>query len=154
MSAAHLKRALILLSAAETEALAIEAGVDRPRAFQARRGVTVPASDFMRLCGAIGLDPLSGDRIAPRATGDVAWWALGAAITMARAANKHPGIRDAARAARTHIRALSDVDNLKPVCVTTFLKLCRYVEISPFVFAPPPPVDPPACFTRNGGVTP
>lgn len=137
MTAANrLKAALKVLSAPTIDLL--KETVEPRLVRRAILGQQINAGDHLKLCAAIGLDPLQGKFRADAPLGDLHWASLSAALRMKRfSLNPNLTLRLAAREARTSYSALGRIERGEPVSIDAVIAVCRWLDRHPFDFVSP-----------------
>jgi hypothetical protein len=97
---------------------------------RAARCIDINASDYLRLCAALGLDPVSFKKAAggPRAITDIDWRLVSAVALMAQI-NGNLAIRAAAARWKLATPALVRIRDGLPVNVENYLAFCRASDI-------------------------
>lgn len=138
------------LTASSPDALADiarQAGVSVRQAAVARAGKPINAGAYLALCGAVGIDPLSG---SPRSTktvsSNVEWWLLSHALQITRGL-KGLNQRKAAKLIGVSTSTVCRAETGKPISIAAMMKVCVFVGVHPDGYT-----SPAAC-TRSVGFT-
>lgn len=100
---------------------------------RALHGLPINTCAHLRLCAAIGIDPVTGDAIEARIIGELHWPSLGAALRMKRMADKIT-LRAAAKQAKASYSALGRIERAQVVSIENVLAACRFLDRHPFEF--------------------
>lgn len=128
----NLARAFARIEQAEIPSIAAKAGVSARQVSNLIVGRPVKTIAFLRLCVALGHDPLPHlphSPLARPADFDFAMLAMGCVIR--RGLNKHT-IRDAADAMGISHVTVSRIENAHGMSIAVVLAVCRYVQVHPF----------------------
>lgn len=145
MSLAPIKRLSAALKAVTDDgepgkvvALAKVAGVDGIYARRAAKGIAINVVAYLKLCAALGLDPVSGDpSLIEPYDGELQWNYVGLALkgqrflrehTIAEAKKVIGGISDA---------TISRVENGQECSIEHFLSICIYLNRHPYSLLAP-----------------
>ena len=121
-------------------------GVDGRVARRAARGIDINASDYLRLCGALGICPVTGGATEPKVLADIDWRLVGlkvCATLIGSPGDKSMPMRKAAKSWRIALAALARMKSGQPVSVDNLLRLCRGLGVHPHLFIarrPPAPM--------------
>jgi len=130
----------------EVAAFARANGINGRIANRASRGIEINASDYLRLCAALGLCPVTGGPTEPKALGPLDWRLVGLKVCVTligSPGDKHMPMRKAAKSWRIALAALARMKSGQPVSIDNLLKLCRGLGVHPHMFIqrrPPPPM--------------
>jgi hypothetical protein len=127
-----LSRAFAQIDRERVPAIAAAAGVSPRQVANLIVGRPVKATSFLRLCVALGHDPLPE---LPHSTlakpADLDMLSLAVGCKMRRAMNKHT-IRDAGPIMDVSHITVSRVENAESVSIGVVLAVCRYIGVHPF----------------------
>lgn len=130
-------------------AVANSAGLKLGRITKAAKGYPLSASDHLRICAALKIDPYTGsdlDNVPP--PGDFEFKALGAGVAMRRIQLGHDSsIRKTAEAIGVSHSTFLKIERGEITSIASVLAACRYVGLSPFAYVKHP------SFTRNTDLT-
>ena len=94
----------------------------------------IAAADFVRLCAQVGLDPLSGKRIAPSQNpGRLCVQLIGAGCAMQREL-KSLSLRAAAAETGLSPATLSRIEKALPTSIESILAACEFIGVHPFQY--------------------
>lgn len=112
-------------------------GLERHAARRAKKGHPISASDFLKLCAAIGLDPVNPLQLVPmRGLGDLDHRFLAMGLTIRMSLNGH-SLRSAARAMEVSHTAVKRLCDGVPTSVGTVIQACKYLGQHPFGLCTP-----------------
>lgn len=115
----------------ELLALAERAGVNGRLVRRAVRGIDINAGAYLKLCGAIGIDPVTGKNTKPQQIGDLSWSAVGCGLRMSRMFRRH-GMLDVEREIGDISKTtISRVEHGEPASIDHLLAICRYIGPHP-----------------------
>lgn len=103
--------------------------IDGRLARRAAKAIEVNASTYLRLCAAIGIDPVSGKKAPSQALTEIDWRLVSAMALMAQITN-NLSIRKAAERWHLPTPALVRIRDGEPVGIDNFLKFCRACDIA------------------------
>ena len=121
------------------------AGVPKASAWRARAGAhgrPTRAEHHLRLCAVLGIDPVNGHAIPPRAPAPLLAWFFACAVKGNRFLKGH-NIRQAAKVMGISITSLSRIENGDVRSFECMWAACRYVGAHPFDYVEP------ECFMKN-----
>jgi hypothetical protein len=122
--------------------IAALSGVSPRQAANAIMGRPVATVAHLRLCAALGLDPLPQFPHAQVAPADFDFVVFALAMRMARALKKHTE-REAAAVMKVSPSTVCRIENAHEMTITVVLKACAYVQMHPFAYFKPAPGDVP-----------
>lgn len=128
----NLARAFAKIEQAEIPAIAAKAGVTARQVANLIVGRPVKTDAFLRLCVALGHDPmphLPHSELCRPAAFDFGLLAMGCVIR--RGLNKHT-VRDAADAIGISHVTVSRIENGHGMSISVVLAVCRYIQIHPW----------------------
>lgn len=102
--------------------------VDGRIARRAAKAIEINASDYLRLCAAVGVDPVNFARTEPTAITEIDW-RLASAVALMTQINKNLTIREAAKRWKLAPAALVRIRDCKPVNVENYLAFCKSKDI-------------------------
>lgn len=111
-------------------------GIERRVIRRAAVGLQINASDYLRLCAFVGLDPMTGKDCDKRVIGPLHKPTLSLALRMKREDLKIT-LRQAAAKARMSYSALGRIERAEDVSIEAILKACRWLNRHPFDFVSP-----------------
>lgn len=125
--------ALSEASAGEVVRFCEASGVDPRLGQRAAFGRMVNASAFLSLCHGLGIDPSTGDDIAPARVGELLWWFLGASVNVTR---RLGGLSVRAAAVKSGVSSatISRIECGQPVSAASVVALCRFIGLPPKSF--------------------
>lgn len=115
----------------DVEALAARGGVPAREAGRLAIGFNVSAPDFLKLCAALGVDPMTAAASHPCRIGDLDRALLGAGMQIQRRL-RGDSYRKAARVAMLSYSAILRVERGEITSVRTVLRACAYIGVHPF----------------------
>lgn len=101
------------------------------RAYSCAHGRSMPADVHLRLCLAIGIDPVDGHTMQPQPPRGIAAHSLAIALQQKRIERNHDN-RTAARIMGISISTLSRLENAKVRSIDSMIAVCRYIGKNPF----------------------
>lgn len=110
--------------------LAQTADVDRRLISRVLAGQPINASAYLKLCGALGLDPVTGKPVPATAIGNIEWWFFAGDLREKRIAKKltcRAAAEEAGIAPTTFFRAEAGIS----VSAESYLALCRFIGLHP-----------------------
>ncbi len=117
--------------------LAAQADVTPRQVALARAGRPINAGAYLALCGAAGVDPVSGSpRPVKSISPNVAWWLLATALHVTRG-SRGLNQRKAAKAIGVSPSTVCRVERCKPVSVPNMVKVCGFVGVHPDGYTAP-----------------
>jgi hypothetical protein len=121
-------------------AVANKAGLLIARVRKAAKGYPIGASDHLRICAAIKIDPDTGNDIeCVPPPGDFEFKALGAGVAMRRIQLGHDkSIRNTALAIGVVHSTFLKIERGEVTSIASVLKACRYVGLSPYAYVKHP----------------
>lgn len=113
--------------------LAQRAGVDRRLISRVLAGQPINGSAYLKLCGSLGLDPVTGETVPVVAIGEIEWEEFAYDVMMG---HKFSGLT---------IRACAKIANIKPstyfratrglpISAENYLAICSFAELHPHYF--------------------
>jgi hypothetical protein len=115
-------------------ALAIRAGVPRRAISRIVADQPVNAGAFLNVCGALGLDPVTGGG-RPLAVGfDIQWGFFGCGLKRTRMLRKL-SVRQAAQLANVSVATVSRAEAGRPISAESYLALCAFIGPHPHHYA-------------------
>lgn len=99
-------------------------------------GQQVNASTHLRLCAAIGIDPVTGNVAATKHVGDLHRTSLGSALRMRRIVDKLRR-EPAAKQIGVSYATLRRLEYGEPVFIEAVLAACRWLDRHPYEFCSP-----------------
>lgn len=127
-------------------AFARQWGIDGRIARRAARGIDTNASDYLRLCAAVGIDPILPIEAEPKRLDPLNWELV--SIKVRATLIGSPGepnitMRKLASVWKLPLVSLARMKAGQPVNIDNLLKLCRALRCHPHMFvkrSPPPPM--------------
>jgi hypothetical protein len=114
--------------------LAVRAGVPRRAISRIVADQPVNAGAFLNVCGALGLDPVTGGG-RPQAVGfEIQWWFFAYGLKGARMLRKL-SVRQAAQLANVSVATLSRAEAGRPMSAASYLALCTFMGPHPHHYA-------------------
>lgn len=111
--------------------IAARAGVSVRQAALVRAGKPINAGAYLALCGAIGLEPLSGSpRPVKTVSPNMEWWLLGHALQITRALKKL-NQRQAAKLIGISTSTVCRTETGKPVSIGALIGICKFIGTHP-----------------------
>lgn len=113
--------------------LIARAGVPRDaarRAMKPRSNRPTNASNHLRLCAVLGIEPVTGAACQAWEPRDVEGWFLGLGLRGHRMLNKHT-LRQAVEVTGLAIATLSRIESGDPRSFDAMLAVCRYMNVDP-----------------------
>lgn len=115
------------------KALVLRSGV-RPKAIRhainGAKGHPTDAGDYLRLCAAIGIDPMDGHRDTSHVPGELDRKLFAAGVRLTRYGRKQT-MRDAAKEMGMSATTLCMIENGMVRSIDSMLAACRYVGVHP-----------------------
>lgn len=117
----------------ERAAFARLAGVGPTAISRVVAGQPVRAESYLRLCGAVGINSLTGEPAPSRPVGDIDWGMLALAVELRRRVRKIKSQRALARAIGGQVShvTLSRFEKRKRVSAEHLVAVCRFLGIPP-----------------------
>jgi hypothetical protein len=110
--------------------LAVRAGVPRRAISRILADQPVNAGVFLNVCGALGLDPVTGGG-RPLAVGfEIQWWFFAYGLKGARMLRKLSG-RQAAQLVNVSVATMSRAEAGQPISAESYLALCAFMGPHP-----------------------
>lgn len=125
--------------AAQVVALARAFEIDGRLARRAAKDIEVNASTYVRLCGAVGIDPMNGKPVPAEAVSEIDW-RLVSAMALLTLIEKSITIRDAGVRWKLSTAAVNRIRNGEPVNTDNFLGFCKAIGCKPAKFRTRVPV--------------
>jgi DNA-binding Xre family transcriptional regulator len=121
-------------------------GIDGRLARRAASGQDVNSSAHLKLCAAIGIDPVDGSKRDPRFASDIDWNRVGIKVLLALIhSSSEPGkktaMREAAQRWKLPLVTLARMKAGQPVNIANLLNLCAALGCHPHEFLRLVPVD-------------
>lgn len=117
-------------------AMANRAGVEPKLARRAWRGRPINASAYLKLCAALGIDPLAFDAVDGDRIGNISYASLGIAVTMYRLQHQLT-LRDAAVVLGVSYVTVSRIERAQSISVGSLLVICKGMGRLPGDFVAP-----------------
>jgi hypothetical protein len=119
----------------ELAALAVSAGVPRRIVSRAAAGQPINASAYLKICSAIGLDPVTGKE-CPSVIhwGDIQWWFFACGLKVTRMLRKL-SIRDVVLLTGVSGATISRTEAGRPISAENYLALCAFIGVHPHHYA-------------------
>jgi hypothetical protein len=114
--------------------LALRAGVPRRAISRLIAEQPVNASDYLNVCGALGLDPVSGQARAPANGFDVQFWFFAYGLKGTRIIRKL-SVRETAKLAGLSIATISRAEAGRPISAANYFALCSFIGLHPHHYA-------------------
>lgn len=109
--------------------IADEAGVTLDVVMRIWRGRPAPANVVIRLCAVLGRNPHTGEKIVPRAPGDVAFWFAGLGVAVKRML-AGDDMRAAAPIIGVSASTISALERGRPVAIECLLRFAKYLDVN------------------------
>ena len=122
-------------------ALAVRADVPRRAISRILAGQPVNAGTYLRVCGALGIDPVTGESCPPVGGFDIQWWLFACGVKMTRMLHQF-STRRAARLIKVSGATISRAEAGRPISAESYLALCAFIGTHPHHYA--------NSFTGNG----
>jgi len=114
--------------------LAVRANVPRRAVSRILAGQPINADTYLKVCGAVGIDPVTGESCPPSTGFDIQWRIFAIGIRAARILHKL-STRDAASLIRVSSATISRAEAGRPIRVESYLALCAFVGTHPHHYA-------------------
>jgi Helix-turn-helix len=114
--------------------LAVRAGVPRRAISRLIADQPVNASDHLNVCGALGLDPVSGRASAISNGYQVQFWFFAYGLKGTRIIRKL-SVREAAKLAGVSIATISRAEAGRPISAANYFALCSFIGLHPHHYA-------------------
>lgn len=135
--ASRLKAAMADVTDRHITPTAYAAGCPARAVRRARSGIPINADAHLKLCAALGSDPVTGAKIEPHRIGDLHWQSLATALRIGLLQRHVFGLRPAGKVVRVSYSAIGRVKRGEPVAIENVLKVCKYLKRHPFDFVSP-----------------
>ena len=132
--AERLSGAFTGLTREEIAALGQSIGATPRITFYASQGQPIPAEFYLKFCGKLGIDPVSGKPRAAMEVGSFHWKLLGAAVKLCRHFRHDIGRRKAAEQIGISPTSLLKLERGQPIATDLMLKACAWLTIHPFCY--------------------
>lgn len=117
--------------------IARKADVSVRQAAVARAGKPINSGAYLALCGAAGVDPLSGlPRPTKTVSSNVEWWLLSHALHITRGL-KGLNQRKAAKLIGISTSTVCRAETGKPVSIVAMIRICNFIGVHPDGYTSP-----------------